>query len=123
MFFKQVKKSLLVFFNWALFLFPVQYMQVNVLNFCKLDWEENLFDFYVESIAFRIKILINVTSINSSSLFNSNMKIDTNLDQTDSQLSSKNVWSKVWFARAIYHTSKSFSTGVGVCTCISTSLL
>ena len=33
------------------------------LNTCKLDREENLFDFYVESIAFRIKILINITSI------------------------------------------------------------
>ena len=31
------------------------------LNACKLDWEENIFDFYVESIAFKIKILINLT--------------------------------------------------------------
>ena len=38
-------------------------MQVYPLNACKLDWEENLFDFYVESIAFWIKILIDVTSI------------------------------------------------------------
>ena len=30
---------------------------------CKLDWEENLFDVYVELIAFRIKILINISSI------------------------------------------------------------
>ena len=31
------------------------------LNAFKLDWEENIFDFYVEPIAFKIKILINVT--------------------------------------------------------------
>ena len=31
------------------------------LNACKLDWEENIFDFDVEAIAFKIKILINVT--------------------------------------------------------------
>ena len=30
---------------------------------CQLDWEENFFYFYVESIAFRVKILINVTLI------------------------------------------------------------
>ena len=35
--------------------------EIYLLNACKLDWEENLFDFYVESIAFRIKILINKT--------------------------------------------------------------
>ena len=29
------------------------------LNACKLDWEENIFDFYVESTGFKIKILIN----------------------------------------------------------------
>ena len=38
---------------------PSLYMQIYLLNAC----EENLFDFYVESIAFRIKILMNVTSI------------------------------------------------------------
>ena len=27
------------------------------LTACKLDWEENIFDFYVETIAFKIKIL------------------------------------------------------------------
>ena len=31
------------------------------LNACKLDWEENIFDIYAESIAFKIKILSNVT--------------------------------------------------------------
>ena len=31
------------------------------LNACKLDWEENIFDFYVEPTAFKIKILINIT--------------------------------------------------------------
>ena len=35
--------------------------EMYLLNPCKLDWEEKLFDFYVESIAFRIKIRINVT--------------------------------------------------------------
>ena len=35
--------------------------EINPVNACKPVWEENLFDFYVESIAFRIKILINVT--------------------------------------------------------------
>ena len=28
---------------------------------CKLDWEVNLFDLYAEFIAFKIKILINIT--------------------------------------------------------------
>ena len=31
------------------------------LNVCKLDREENTFDFYVEPIVFKIKILINLT--------------------------------------------------------------
>ena len=31
------------------------------LNACKLDLEENIFDLYVEPIAFKIKILITVT--------------------------------------------------------------
>ena len=35
--------------------------QIYFLNPCTLCWEVNLFDFHVESIAFRIKILINVT--------------------------------------------------------------
>ena len=30
--------------------------EIYLLNACKLDWEENLFDFYVESIAFRVKL-------------------------------------------------------------------
>ena len=33
------------------------------VNACKLDWKENIFYFYVQSIAFRIKILIKITSI------------------------------------------------------------
>ena len=45
------------------FLAQVPYIQINPLNACKLYCEENPFDFYVESIAFRIKILINITSI------------------------------------------------------------
>ena len=39
------------------------YMQIYPLNTCKLDLEENLFDFYVESVTFRIKIFMSVTSI------------------------------------------------------------
>ena len=35
--------------------------EIYFLNACKLDWEVSLFYFKVESIAFRIKILINVT--------------------------------------------------------------
>ena len=35
--------------------------EIYLLNACKMDWEENLFDFYVEPVAFRIKILINIT--------------------------------------------------------------
>ena len=31
------------------------------LNTFKLNWEENISDFYVDSIAFKIKMLINVT--------------------------------------------------------------
>ena len=38
-------------------------MQRDPLNTCKLDRKENIFDIYVESIAFRIKILINITLI------------------------------------------------------------
>ena len=37
---------------------PELWMLVN-LNACKLDREENIFDFYVEPIASKIKILIN----------------------------------------------------------------
>ena len=32
--------------------------EIYPLNPCKLDWEENLFDFYVESVASRINILM-----------------------------------------------------------------
>ena len=35
-------------------------------HICKLDWEGNLFDIFVESIAFRIKTLIIIPSIRSS---------------------------------------------------------
>ena len=44
--------ALLVFFNQVLS------MQICPWNACKLEWEENLFDLYVELIAFRIKKLI-----------------------------------------------------------------
>ena len=33
--------------------------EIYLLNACKLDWEVNLFDFFLESIALRIKILVN----------------------------------------------------------------
>ena len=39
------------------------------------------------------------------------------------QLCSENVYSKVSFARAIYHTSKHFCACVGKCTCDPTPLL
>ena len=39
--------------------------EIYLLNACRLDWEANLFDFYEESIAFRIKILISVTFFNN----------------------------------------------------------
>ena len=49
----------------------------------KVDGEENLFDLYVESVAFKMKILININIIISDSrLYNSNMRISTYLDQT-----------------------------------------
>ena len=35
--------------------------EIYLLNVCKMDWEKNLFDFYVEPVVFRIKILINIT--------------------------------------------------------------
>ena len=38
--------------------------EIYLLDTCKLNWEDNLFDFYVDSIAFRIRILIKVTYSN-----------------------------------------------------------
>ena len=38
------------------------YIKMYLLKACKLDWEGNLSDFYEESIAFRIEILINAIS-------------------------------------------------------------
>ena len=35
--------------------------KMHLLNGCKLTWEENLVDFYVESILFKIKTIIKVT--------------------------------------------------------------
>ena len=43
------------------YIFCSLYMQMYILNACKLDWDESLFDFCVESLAFRIKILLNIT--------------------------------------------------------------
>ena len=60
---KKKKKLLLCYwFSSVWGPFYSLYMQICLLNTCKLDWEKNLFNFYVESIAFRIKILINITS-------------------------------------------------------------
>ena len=56
-----------------IFFCQVLYMLIYPLNPCKLDPEANLFNCYVELIA-----LI----INKSCLYNSNMRIDTYLDQT-----------------------------------------
>ena len=39
--------------------------EIYFANTCKLYWEENFFDFYIESIAFKIKILINITCFNN----------------------------------------------------------
>ena len=39
--------------------------EIHLSNACKLSWGVNLFDFHVESIAFRIKILTNVTYFNN----------------------------------------------------------
>ena len=36
------------------------FMQIYFLKACKMDWEENFFDFNVESIAFWIKVTMNV---------------------------------------------------------------
>ena len=52
-----------IWYMLLVFLSQVPYIQINPLNACKLYCEENPFDFHVESIAFRIKILINITSI------------------------------------------------------------
>ena len=52
--------------------------EIYLLNACKLGWKVNLFYFYVESIAFRIKILnwCNFILIaNDSCLFNSKLNI------------------------------------------------
>ena len=56
------------------------YMQIYLLNTCKLNWEENVFDFYLESVAYFNLI------INSNCLFNNNMRIGTYLDQTQAIL-------------------------------------
>ena len=61
----------------------VPYIQIYPLNACKLALEENFFDFYVKSIAFRIEILINFNLIiNDSRVYNSNMRIGKYLNQT-----------------------------------------
>ena len=46
------------------------------LNACKVEWEENIFDFYVEPIALEMQNTYyhNFILINSSHLFNSNMR-------------------------------------------------
>ena len=37
--------------------------EIYLLNACKLDWNEKLFDFYVESTAFRILLNVTLTQI------------------------------------------------------------
>ena len=77
LFWKKTAYALLVLFS------RVPYSQIYLLNACKLALEENLFDFYVKSIAFRIEILINFNLIISDSrLYNSNMRIGKYLNQT-----------------------------------------
>ena len=60
-------------------------------------------------------------TINDSCLFNNNLRIVILIKHR--QLCSKNVWSKDWFAQAIYHTSKSFCPHVGTCACKNMPLL
>ena len=45
------------------FIFRSLYKKLYLLNACKLDWEEHFFDFYGKPIAFKIKILMDVSSI------------------------------------------------------------
>ena len=63
---------------------PFCYLYMQIYIACKLDWEENIFDWSVESVAFRIKIIMHNFSliINHSCLPDSNMRIGTYLDQT-----------------------------------------
>ena len=61
---------------------PLKSLSRLELNSSKLDWEENLFDFYVESIAFRINMCNFNLIINDSHLYASNMAIGIYHDQT-----------------------------------------
>ena len=63
---------------------PSLNMQIYPFIARTLDCEENLFDFYVESIAFRIKIHKFNLIINDSRLYTSNIRIDIYLDQIQS---------------------------------------
>ena len=54
-------------FSSVLCSFLSLYMQIYLLNACKLNWEEKLFGFYAESIAFRIKIFMRISLIISDS--------------------------------------------------------
>ena len=45
------------FFIHSLNRFVSLKLQIDLLNVCKLDCQENLFDFYVKAIAFIIRIL------------------------------------------------------------------
>ena len=59
-----IKQIMMIFWRykqWNSFIQQKTVMfEVYLLNTWKLDWEGSFFDFYVESIAFRIKILINI---------------------------------------------------------------
>ena len=100
------------------------YIQTYLLNACKLGCEQNLFDFYVESVAFRIKILMNRTLIlwSMTAICLMGTWEQAYILIKHRQLCSKNM-PKVWFAHVIYHISKCFYACVGVCACNSTTLL
>ena len=77
--FEKSAYTLPVFFN------RVPYMQVNPLNTCKLDWEENLFWYLCRINSFQNQNTYRYTFnliINDTRLYNSDIRTGTNLDQT-----------------------------------------
>ena len=98
-------------------------LQIYPLNACKIDWEENLYDFNVESIDFKIKILINITNfdliINDIRLYNSNTRIGAYLDQTQAIKCQKRLVKRLIYAYNLLN----FCVCVGACTCNNTPLL
>ena len=123
LFWKNTAYMLLVFFNKVSFSFHV-YAKI---AFKSLQFGTGLrkpFWFLCTINSFQNKNTyehnFNLT-INDSCLFNSNLRIVILIKHR--QLCSKNVWSKDWFAQAIYHTSKSFCPHVGTCACKNMPLL